>query len=61
VDYERALFKELKNFMNEFLLLAVIIIYLAIKPPAQRADEKITLSPTQEMSNKASRTSAPAP
>ena len=27
--------------MNEFLLLALVIIYLAIKPPPQRADEKI--------------------
>jgi hypothetical protein len=42
--------------MNEFLLLAVIIIYLAVKPPPQRADEKIT----QETSNEASRTSAQA-
>jgi hypothetical protein len=46
--------------MNEFLLLAVIVIYLAIKPPSQQADERITSSPTQETSAEASRTSAPA-
>ena len=28
--------------MNEFLLVAVIVVYLAIKPTPQRADEEIT-------------------
>jgi hypothetical protein len=51
--------KDWKNFVNEFLLLAVIIIYLAIKPPPQRADEKIASSPIQESSTEASKTSAP--
>jgi len=30
--------------MNEFLLLAVVVVYLAIKPTPPRADEEITAS-----------------
>ena len=46
--------------MNEFLLLAIIIVYLVVKPPPQRADENIPLSRPQKKSNKASRSSTQA-
>jgi hypothetical protein len=45
--------------MNEFLLLAVIVVYLAIKPPLQRTDEEIAASPAQGKSSEVSRASAP--
>jgi hypothetical protein len=47
--------------MNEFLLLAVIVVYLAIKPPPQRADEEITVSRPQKESSEVSRTSSYVP
>jgi hypothetical protein len=39
--------------MNEFLLLAVVIIYLAIKPPPQGTDEEVTSSRIQKKSGEA--------
>ena len=46
--------------MNEFLLLAIIVVYLAVKPVPQRADENISLSRPQKKSNEASGSSARA-
>jgi len=43
--------------MNEFLLLALIVVYLAIKPSPQRADEEITAQRPQSESSEVSRTS----
>ena len=47
--------------MNEFLLLAVVVVYLAIKPPPQRTDEEIAASPAQSKSSEVSRTSSYVP
>ncbi len=59
-DPEKLIFqaKGKKNFMNEFLLLAIIIVYLVVKPPPQGADENISLSRPQKKSNDAARGSA---
>jgi hypothetical protein len=46
-----------KNFMNEFLLLVVVVIYLAISLSPPRGNEKL-FHREPEDSNEASRTSA---
>jgi len=35
IVFEKHYVRRFKNFMNEFLLLAVIVIYLAINSPLQ--------------------------